>query len=97
MISKRKNVDDEYDVMEESDLTKSDGETYQLARDRKRRQIKPPKRYIDLTAYALSAANEINDNERKTYHDTIISKNKQEWKRAIDEEIESLIKNKTGS
>ncbi|KAH9648039.1 Integrase catalytic domain-containing protein [Citrus sinensis] len=70
----------------------SEEDTYQLARDRKRRTIRPPKIYVvaDLIAYALNAAQ-----EPWTYQEAITGKNKLEWKRAIDEKMASLIKNKT--
>ena len=53
----------------EHESTKSKEDTYQLARDRKRRTIKPPKRYVvaDMIAYALTAAQELNDDEPRTY------------------------------
>ena len=40
-----------------------------MARDRKRRTIRPHKRYAvaDLIAYALNAAQELNDDEPRTY------------------------------
>ena len=82
---------------EGSESTESGSNTYQLARDRKMRTIRPPKRYAvaDLIAYALSATHEINDDEPKTYQEAITSKNNLEWKRAMDEEVESLMKNET--
>ncbi|KAH9803501.1 hypothetical protein KPL71_001790 [Citrus sinensis] len=90
-------VDDGPYDEEGSESTESGGNTYQLARDRKRRTIRLPKRYAvtDLIAYALSAAHEINDDELKTYQEAITSKNSLEWKKAMDEEVESLIKNET--
>ncbi|KAH9658397.1 hypothetical protein KPL70_023479 [Citrus sinensis] len=81
----------------EHESAESEEDTYQLARDRKKRTIRPPKRYAvaDLIAYALNAAQELNDDEPRTYQEAITSKNKLEWKRAMDEEMTSLIKNKT--
>ncbi|KAH9679832.1 hypothetical protein KPL71_026291 [Citrus sinensis] len=85
----------EYGVEHES--AESEEDTYQLARDRKRRTIRPPKRYAvaDLIAYALTVAQELNDDEPMTYQEAIRGKNKLEWKRAMDEEMTSLMKNKT--
>ena len=59
--------------------------------------IRPPKRYAmaDLIAYALTAAQELNDDEHRTYQEVITGKNKLKWKRAMDEEMASLMKNKT--
>ena len=75
----------------------SEEDTYQLARDRKRRTIRPPKIYAvaDLIAYALTSAQELNDDEPMTYQESITGKNKLEWNRAMDEEMASLMKNKT--
>ncbi|KAH9723770.1 hypothetical protein KPL70_007243 [Citrus sinensis] len=58
--------------------SESEEDTYQLARDRKRRTIRPPKRYaiVDLTAYALTAAQELNNDEPRTYQEAITGKNK---------------------
>ncbi|KAH9681219.1 hypothetical protein KPL71_026889 [Citrus sinensis] len=88
-------VDDGSYAEEELKSTECGSNTYQLARDRKRRTIRPPKRYAvaDLIAYALSTAQEINDDEPKTYQEAITSNNNLEWKRAMDEEVESLMKN----
>ena len=75
----------------------SEEDTYQLVRDRKKRTIRPPKIYIvvDLIAYTLNAAQELNDDEPRTYQEAITGKNKLEWKKAMDEKMTSLIKNKT--
>ena len=58
LIAARKEL--EVDV--EDELVENEGDIYQLARDRKRRAIRPPKRYavVDLIAYALTAAHELN-------------------------------------
>ncbi|KAH9706020.1 Integrase catalytic domain-containing protein [Citrus sinensis] len=81
----------------EHESAESEEDVYQLARDRKRRTIRPPKRYAvaDLIAYVLTAAQELNDDEPRTYQEAITGKNKLEWKRAMDEEMASLMKNKT--
>lgn len=91
------NADEESDVEIRSKSVESEGDTYQLARDIERRTIWPPRKYIvaDLIAYALSAAHEINYDEPRTYLDAMTSKNRLNWKRAMDEEIESLMKNET--
>ncbi|KAH9734079.1 hypothetical protein KPL71_017263 [Citrus sinensis] len=49
----------------------------------------------DLIAYALTAAYELNDDEPRTYQEVITSKKKLEWTKAMDEEMASLMKNKT--
>ncbi|KAH9660266.1 hypothetical protein KPL70_024153 [Citrus sinensis] len=70
---------------------------YQLTRDRHKRQVKPTKRfgYADLIGYALSAANEIDDEEPKSFKEATQILFKEEWQRAMEEEMTSLYKNKT--
>ena len=61
---------------------------YQFTRDRQKRQVKPTKRfgYADLIGYALSAANEIDDEEPKSFKEATQSLFKEEWQRAMEEE-----------
>ena len=69
-----------------------------IARDRPRRQIKRPARYADdnLTAYALSVAQEVNDGiEPTSYTEAISCADSSKWLIAMNEEIESLHKNGT--
>ena len=68
-----------------------------MVRDRKRRAVRPPKRFAvaDLIAYALTAAQEVNEEEPRTYKEAINNRDKLKWKKAMDEEIESLMKNET--
>lgn len=68
-----------------------------MARDRKNRQIRPPKRYgyINLVAYALSVAEDIEVQELCTYHEAITNGESAQWTIAISEEIESLHNNHT--
>ena len=70
---------------------------YQLTRDRQKRQVKPTKRfgYADLIGYALATANEIDDEEPKSFKEATQSLVKEECQRAIEEEMTSLYKNKT--
>ncbi|KAH9679155.1 hypothetical protein KPL71_026007 [Citrus sinensis] len=87
------------------DLSEQEGESegddnlrnYQLVRDRKKRESKPPKRYAyaDLIAFALSAAQGIEEDEPKTYTEAVSSKDSKKWAAAMDEEMRSLIKNHT--
>lgn len=90
-------VVDELDGVEQSESTESEGDTYQLARDRKRRAIKPPRRYAvaDLISYALTAIHKVNDDERRTYKKAINGKDELKWLKAMNEEIKSLLKNET--
>ena len=72
-------------------------EEYQLAKDRERRTIRPPKRYgyADLIAYALATSHEIDETEPKSYKEAVNSTSKVEWQKAMDDEIASLYKNNT--
>ena len=56
----------------ETELNPQAGD-YQLTRDRKERQIKPPKRfgYADLTALALATAHNLADEEPKTFKEAL--------------------------
>ncbi|KAH9717204.1 hypothetical protein KPL71_021739 [Citrus sinensis] len=90
-------VADGSDDVQESEPTENERNSYQLVRDRKRRAIRPPKRYAvaDLIAYALTTAKEVNEEEPRTYKEVMNSRDKLKWKKAMDEEIESLMKNET--
>ena len=85
------------DDVQRSESTKSEGDFYQLVRDRKRRVIRPFKRYAvtDLIAYTLTATKEVNKEESRTYKEAMNNKDKLKCKRTIDKEIESLMKNET--
>lgn len=69
---------------------------YHLAKDRGRKVIRPPNRfkYTVLVAYALQVKEDLND-EPKTYHEAMNGRDKLQWKKAIDEEFNSLLKNET--
>ncbi|KAH9678410.1 hypothetical protein KPL71_025698 [Citrus sinensis] len=90
-------VTDGSDGVQESEPAENENNSYQLVRDRKRRAVRPPKRYAvaDLIAYALTAAQEVNEEEPRTYKEAINNRDKLKWKKAMDEEIESLMKNGT--
>ena len=71
---------------------------YSIAKDRPRRDIRPPQRYgeADLVAYVLNVAEEIDSNEEPTsYSEAISCDNSSRWMIAMQEEIESLHKNGT--
>lgn len=69
----------------------------QLITNRQRRQVKAPKRlgYVDLIAYALIAAQEVDQEEPKTYKEIVESKNSTHWIKAMQDEIDSLHNNGT--
>lgn len=74
-------------------------ERYSVARDRPRREVRKPVRFMDeqgITAYALLAAQEINNvDEPSTYREAISGSDSNEWVAAMEEEMESLHKNDT--
>lgn len=69
LMKKKESVTDELEAEQEAETTESDSDTYQLVRDRKRRAIRLLRIYAeaDMTPYALTAAQEINDDELRTY------------------------------
>ena len=63
-----------------------------LARDRTRRQIKPPEKYgyADLMAFSLVVVGEILNDEPNCYKAVVDCKEKDKWLMAMDEEMKSL-------
>ncbi|KAL0366969.1 UNVERIFIED_CONTAM: Retrovirus-related Pol polyprotein from transposon TNT 1-94 [Sesamum radiatum] len=72
------------------DDTERHNNDYQLARDRVRRETRIPSRFRDFDL-ALNTE----DLEPLTYEEALGSKNSEQWKQAMNEEIESLRKNNT--
>lgn len=72
-------------------------QSYQLARDRSRRQIKAPVRYgyVDLIAYALMSAEDMPSEEPASYSEAIKSEKCDRWIEAMKEEVNSLHRNQT--
>ena len=69
---------------------------YSIARDRPRREIRLPQRYVDVASYALTVAQETGgDGEPSTYLEAIQSAHSDKWVVAMNEEMESLHKNGT--
>ena len=71
---------------------------YSIAKNRTRREIKPPKKYaeVDLVAYALNVAEDIDANqEPSNYSEAVSCEDSEKWMFAMQEEIESLHKNRT--
>ncbi|KAL0385839.1 UNVERIFIED_CONTAM: Retrovirus-related Pol polyprotein from transposon TNT 1-94 [Sesamum radiatum] len=64
--------------------------TYQLARDRERREPRIPSKFRDFHL-ALNTENI----EPSSYEEALESRNSDKWKNAMEEEINSLMKNKT--
>ncbi|KAG8498578.1 hypothetical protein CXB51_004832 [Gossypium anomalum] len=70
---------------------------HSIAKNMPRREIKPPKWYakIDLVAYALNVAKDIDANQdRSTYSEAVSYEGLGKWMIAMQEEMESLHKNK---
>ncbi|RVW60778.1 Retrovirus-related Pol polyprotein from transposon TNT 1-94 [Vitis vinifera] len=84
-------------VRERQDEPTQGLESYSLARDKQKRQVKPLKRYgqVEMTTFALSVAEEIVDMEPKTYQEAINSNEADQWVKAIQKEMDSLRKNET--
>ena len=71
---------------------------YSIAKDKPRRDIKPPQRYVeaDLVAYALNVAEGIDSNtEPSTHSEAVNCDDSGRWMIAMQEEMESLHKNGT--
>ncbi|GJZ47598.1 retrotransposon protein, putative, ty1-copia subclass [Tanacetum coccineum] len=70
---------------------------YQLARDRERRTRTKPLRFQDesnMAAYAFAAAEEEDTHEPLTYQEAVACEDNSKWKAAMEEEMDSLRKNK---
>lgn len=68
---------------------------YQLTRDRERRQIKPHVRFDNDDFVSLFTYQDKSKNEPNSYDDAINCKDSMSWKAALDDEMNSLLKNKT--
>ena len=70
---------------------------WKLTRDRVRREGKRPSKFSDyeMSFFALCVAEIIEHAEQSSYSEAIKSKGKENWLRAMREEIESLLKNYT--
>ena len=72
-------------------------ESYSLARDKQKKQVKHPKRYdqAEMTTFALSVAEKIVAMELKTYQEAINNNKTDQWVKTIQEEMDFLRKNET--
>ncbi|KAG8498899.1 hypothetical protein CXB51_005256 [Gossypium anomalum] len=71
---------------------------YSIAKNKTRREIKPPKKYAeaDLAAYALNVTEDIDTNqEPSNYSEAVSCEDSEKWMFAMQEEMESLHKNRT--
>ncbi|GJT39459.1 retrotransposon protein, putative, ty1-copia subclass [Tanacetum coccineum] len=95
--SNQEDGDDEDAGDQETDQT-SDLTDYQLARDRERRTRTKPLRFQDesnMVAYAFATAEEEDTHEPLTYQEAVTYEDNSKWKAAMEEEMDSLRKNKT--
>ncbi|GJT93061.1 retrotransposon protein, putative, ty1-copia subclass [Tanacetum coccineum] len=89
--------DDEDAGDQETDQTQ-DLTDYQLVRDREPRTRTIPLRFRDesnMAAYAFAAAEEEDTHEPLTYQEAVACEDSSKWKAAMEEEMDSLRKNKT--
>ncbi|KAG8501429.1 hypothetical protein CXB51_003743 [Gossypium anomalum] len=71
---------------------------YSMAKNRTKREIKPLKKYVeaDLVAYALNVAEDIDANQEPyNYSKAVSCEDSEKWMFAMQEEMESLHKNRT--
>ncbi|KAH9736371.1 hypothetical protein KPL71_018077 [Citrus sinensis] len=82
---------------EVSELPQADLQSYQLARDRVRREVRAPVRYgyADLIAYALLCADEVTIEEPANFSEAMESVHCDKWLEAMQDEMESLQRNQT--
>lgn len=90
-------VDEPNDDVQVQDVEQQQVQTYRLARDRNKREAKPPERYgyVDLIAYALTVVEDFIDEEPKTFQEAVNAIDSDKWLCAMNEELESLKKNNT--
>ncbi|KAK9076575.1 hypothetical protein SSX86_004909 [Deinandra increscens subsp. villosa] len=82
-----------YDLESEVQSSPRNISNFQLARDRTRRTIIKPLRYRiqeDISAFSFATAEMESIHEPLSYEDAFRSDDKEEWRRAMVEEIESL-------
>ena len=79
---------DAYSILQEVDTTPVEDS---IALNKPRSEIRKPSRYTDVVAYALPVAD---DNILMNFRETTKSSKSTYWKVAIDDEMQSLQKNK---
>ena len=88
---------DGINLEEQADITEGENDDqqlrdYVLARDRVRRQTRPPSRYAhaEVIAFALNIGDSLELEEPLTYKEACSSKNMSSWMKAMREEMNSL-------
>nr|GEW35977.1 retrotransposon protein, putative, Ty1-copia subclass [Tanacetum cinerariifolium] len=105
-LSNRTPEEDHTDQEDGNDENTGDQETdqttdltdYQLVRDRESRTATKPLRFRDesnIAAYAFAATEEEDTHEPLTYQEAVACEDISKWKAAMEEEMDSLRKNKT--
>lgn len=90
-------VESDSDEGENSEDHTSIHGSYNIARDRPRREIVPPAKFgdYDLAAFALIAAVEVSLDEPRDYQEAMRSKESKLWGGGMDDQMESMRPNKT--
>lgn len=100
-------TDDHYEVNDNALVDDERSETenqisenlknYQLARDRKRRIIKPTQRlgHADMIFFAFSIASQLEDDEPLNLKEAMNSNKRENWYQGMSKEMESLENNQT--
>lgn len=96
----REQAQEEESILSEEDDTGNETQTldnYLLARDRGKRESRPPSRYedTDYATYALASADSINFDEPKSYVEAMRCKSSRMWGLGMDDEMDSLNRNQT--
>lgn len=73
--------------------------SYTLAWDRKRKEIRPPLKFGEdgMISYALNTVERMEYFVPMSYKDAFSSRNKDDWIKAINEELDSHLKHKIDS
>ena len=92
-VHDREEFDD--NVEEETFEIQKELEGYQLARDRVRRDRRAPQKYgyADLISFAMSVAEDMNENEPRNFQEAVKCKERHLWLAAMKDEMVSLNKN----
>ena len=71
--------------------------SYQLTRDKVSREIRRPARYdhANNISFVFKVTDEVESEDPITYKEAVTCGEKESWKKAMDEEMESLLKNQT--
>ncbi|GJW27376.1 retrotransposon protein, putative, ty1-copia subclass [Tanacetum coccineum] len=97
-LSNRTPEEDHTNQEDADDENEGDQETDQLVRDREPRTRTITLRFCDesnMAAYAFAAAEEEDTLEPLTYQEAVACEDSSKWKAAMEEEMDSLRKNKT--